>query len=366
MRFTDIRGHDRALDTLAQAQRQGRIHHAWLFAGPEGIGKRRVAYAFIARVACLAPSESGEACGECRNCRRILGHAEWYDVNGPFKPPPPEPDAPLTPIHPDVVTLVPWGAQIRIEQVREVRRIAQYAPVELPLRFIVIEPADAMNEASANALLKTLEEPPAHTRFILLSKAPTGLLVTIRSRCQRLDFHRLADGIIEDILAAKAPEIDACHRGRVARVAQGSAALALELVSDPVLEAWMPLAARLAGAVSPSPGEVLALAAELDQLKAPERVIELVVRLLRDALLLRVGASEPLFHGEMAGVVEAFAARHSVDGLLHRIRIAEDTRLAQRTFNAPGLLALERLLLEVMGLEGGELARPLLTPRAVL
>ncbi len=366
MRFADIRGHDRALDTLAQAQRQGRIHHAWLFAGPEGIGKRRAAYAFVARVSCLAPAADGDACGECRNCRRILGHAEWYDVNGPFKPPPPEPDAPLTPIHPDVVTLVPWGAQIRIEQVREVRRIAQYAPVELPFRFIIIEPADAMNEASANALLKTLEEPPAHTRFILLSKAPTGLLVTIRSRCQRVDFHRLPDPVIEDILAARTPEIDPGHRSRVARVAHGSAALALELVGDPVLEAWMPVAARIASAVEPSPGEVLALASELDQLKAGERLLELIVRLLRDALLLRVGASEPLFHGEMESAVAGFASRHSVDGLLHRIRIAEDTRLAHRTFNVPGILALERLLLEVLSPEGGEIARPVLTPRAVL
>jgi len=351
---------------LVQAHASGRIHHAYLFAGPEGIGKRRVAYAFMARVSCLALADDGDACGHCRNCRRIFAHAAWYDEHGPWKPPPTEPDVPLTPLLPDVATLVPYGSGIRIEQVREVRRIAQFAPVELPFRFILIDPADAMNEAAANALLKTLEEPPAKTRFILLSPSPTSLLVTIRSRCQRVDFHRLADAELDQILATRLPESDEEQRRRAARVAHGSAALAIELVDDPALAAWMPLARGLARVDSGRPGAILALAAEFEDLKIGPRTFELIVRFLRDALLIRVGSDEPVFHAEILDDVTAFAGARSIDGLMHRIRIAEDTRLACQTFHTPLLLGLERLLLEVIGPDGTEVARPIVDLRDVL
>jgi DNA polymerase-3 subunit delta' len=351
---------------LAQAQLNDRVHHAYLFAGPAGIGKRRVAYAWMARLACLAPVAGGDACGECRNCRRILGHAEWYDQNGPWKPPPPEPNAPLTPIHPDVATLVPYGGQIRIEQVREVRRIAQFPPVELPFRFILIDPADALNEAAANALLKTLEEPPSQTRFILLSESPTSLLVTIRSRCQRVDFHRLSENVVEQVVARVMPDVAPEQRARAARIAHGSAALALALVDDPVLQAWMPIARQIAAAANPSLGAVLAIAQQMADLGDAGRAFEFLIRLLRDALLLRVGSPEPVFHQELDTDVRGFAARHSVDGLLHRIRIAEDTRMAVQTYNVPLVLGCERLLLEVIGRDGAEEARPVMSARNVL
>ncbi len=370
MRFTELLGHQRPLELLAQASRLGRVHHAWLFAGPEGIGKRRAAYAFVARLFCDAPAADSEACGSCRHCRRVLALPRWYDDNGPWKPPPPEPNVPLTPLHPDVVTVVPYGPQIRIEQVREVRRVAQFPPVEAPLRVIIIDPAEAMNEAAANALLKTLEEPPAHTRFILLSHSPSSLLVTIRSRCQRLDFQPLPERDVDAVVARELPEIATEARTSAVRVAQGSPRLALQLVSDPVLGAWMPLAARLCALEPARPALTLALAAEMAELGAPGTLFELLVRLLRDALMLLVHQGgippEPPFHAPIGAELARFARRQSIDGLLHRVAIAEDTRLAVETFNTPLRLGLERLLLEVVAAAGDERARPFVDRRAVL
>jgi DNA polymerase-3 subunit delta' len=302
----------------------------------------------------------------------VLALPRWYDDNGPWKPPPPEPNVPLTPLHPDIVTVVPYGPQIRIEQVREVRRVAQFPPVEAPLRVIIIDPAEAMNEAAANALLKTLEEPPAHTRFILLSHSPSSLLVTIRSRCQRLDFQPLAEAQVASVVAREQPDASPEARMTAVRVAQGSPRLAIQLVSDPVLAAWMPLAARLCRLDPARPALALVLAAEMAELGAPGTLFELLVRLLRDALMLLVhqGATdspaEPPFHAPIADELAHYARRQSVDGLLHRVAIAEDTRLAVETFNTPLRLGLERLLLEIAAPAGQERAHPFVDRRAVL
>src|SRR5262249_51292640 len=113
----------------------------------------------------------GSGCGECEPCNKI--------ERG---------------LHPDYLVVLPDGAFIKIAQVRQVTARAAYRPHEGRVRVVVLDPADAMNLEAANALLKTLEEPPADTHFVLCSAAPERLPVTVRSRCQRGRFARLAAG----------------------------------------------------------------------------------------------------------------------------------------------------------------------------
>ncbi|MFO0749858.1 MAG: DNA polymerase III subunit [Myxococcota bacterium] len=365
MRFADILGHSAQKEALKAAFARDRLHHAYLFAGPDGIGKRRIAYALAARALCSSPDlATNDACGQCRHCRRVLATPDYHDEHGPFTT---KDDAPqLAPKHPDVLALVPHGQYIKMEQVREMLRVVPYQPVEGQARFVIIDPVDSLHEAAANALLKTLEEPPRATRFILLTNAPANVLVTIRSRCQRIAMGRLADADLATILTRKG--IDADTIARVLPLAQGSARLAVDLVQDPVLQIWDDLAARVL-ALDPQrqPSELLELAAALAELPNREGVFDRLARLLRDALLLAtVPDAAHLFHERLRAPLWAWASTRSGDAIMQRLRIAEDTRLAVRTFNVGARLAFERLLFAIGAPAGREIARPYVDFRDVL
>ena len=149
---------------LQQQRQQEQLPHALLLAGAPGIGKRRLAQAFGAGLLCQQPVE-GAACGDCKACHLLAAGT-----------------------HPDWQWLAPEeaGKAIKIDQVRAVVDFVTQTSQLGGWRVMVVEPAEAMNRNSANALLKTLEEPPAGAIILLVSDAPGRLLPTIRSRCQQL------------------------------------------------------------------------------------------------------------------------------------------------------------------------------------
>ena len=143
-------------------RRDGRIAHAYLLAGPSGVGKRQLALTMAAGLLCQSP-EAGLACGRCRSCRlRIAGsHPDWRLV---------EPEA--------------QGGVLKIDAIRDLIDYSHLTSQYGDHRVVILHPAEAMNRASANALLKTLEEPPPGVVLILVSHDMAGLPVTIRSRCR--------------------------------------------------------------------------------------------------------------------------------------------------------------------------------------
>jgi DNA polymerase-3 subunit delta' len=176
--------------------------HAYLFRGPRGAGKRAAARAFAAEILAGAAEDPEDA------RRRAL-----------LDPSP----------HPDLVWLAPGGAQHLVEDVRErVIRAAAYRPYEGGKRVFVVEAAEAMRDESQNALLKTLEEPPEFVHLILLSSEPAGLLETIASRCQPVDFAPLPIEAVEAALREGDPEEIAA----VARLAAGDVELARFLLGE--------------------------------------------------------------------------------------------------------------------------------------
>ena len=173
-----------------------RPSHAYLLAGPRGSGVLEAARCFAAALVC--PDGGCGACNACRSAR-----------------------------HPDVIEVEPAGTFVVVDQVEEMIKEAFTSPFEAERKVIVLTEADRMNEPAANKLLKTLEEPPARTHFLLLSEAPDELLPTVRSRCQRIDFAALSDADVGAALVAAGVVADAA--AAAARLASGRLDRALAL-----------------------------------------------------------------------------------------------------------------------------------------
>jgi DNA polymerase III delta' subunit len=178
-------GQDRVTALLQRAIERDRVPHAYLFSGPGGAPLVETALALACALNCQAQpgARSGEACGACEACSKILAG-----------------------IHPDVVTLVREGAAqiVPIENVRNqvIARVG-LPPHEADVRVFIVEEATALAPPAANALLKTLEEPPQRTLFVLCTTAPEQLLPTIRSRCQRVRFSGGSEIAVGDPLRAE-------------------------------------------------------------------------------------------------------------------------------------------------------------------
>lgn len=215
MPFRDITGHRHLLDRVASAAVRGSLPPSLIFAGPEGVGKRKAAVALAQLFNCSAvDAQTHDSCGKCAACTRI--------ARG---------------VHADVLVIEPGetGA-IKVEQVREVIQRSAYRPFEGRRRAVIIDDADAALVEAQNALLKTLEEPPPASTFVLVTSRPDVLLPTVRSRCQRLRFGRLAPAEVAAVLmrAHGYAEADA-HAA--ASLSDGSIGLALEGGSDDSVEA---------------------------------------------------------------------------------------------------------------------------------
>jgi len=335
--FRTIVGHRRLISLLSRAIARETLPPSLLLAGPVGIGKRRAATALAEAMNCLQPQSTSDlardACGECAACRRI--------ARG---------------VHPDVLMIEPGDmGSIKIEQVRDAIDRAGYRPFEGRRRVVIIDEADALVDSAQHALLKTLEEPPSASVFILVSSIPDALLATVRSRCPRLRFSALSPGEVTEALMrdhgyteaeARAAAVDA--DGSIGRaLAAESADLAdaragaqrlLELTArgnDPVrrLEAVKDLASRKS-----SP------AGERDHLAVCLRAL---ASLLRDIGILASGADRRLLgnldlESQLAPLARDFDGRRST-----RAYAAVDRALAALERNASPEVVADSLVLQL-------------------
>ena len=209
--WSKLVGQENAVAALGEALSSGNPGHAWLFVGPEGVGRRPAAFAFAAALNC---SSGGMGCGECVSCAKVL---RWA--------------------HPDVHLVVPEGQQILVDQIRGsatdrgIIPEAFRSPIEGAAKVFVIEDAAQMNPHAANALLKVLEEPPAGVVFLLVTADPDALPETVASRCRRVDFVPLGPQAIRRVLVEQ-HQLDLDRAAWAARVG-GNLARALRLAFDP-------------------------------------------------------------------------------------------------------------------------------------
>jgi DNA polymerase III subunit delta' len=226
--LTTLRGQPMARATLTRGLASGRLHHALLFDGPDGVGKRLAAFGLAQALVCERREPGvADACGQCSACHRSVPRAEAR-----------------TPLHPDVTVLerglydpatinrrTPEAQEISIDQVRTlILARAAFPPHEGRAKVFVIERAQELSISAANALLKTLEEPGPRTHFVLLSSAAESLLPTIRSRTLRVRFGALSEELVANLLVERG--VERAQAIATAALAGGSMSTALAL-GDP-------------------------------------------------------------------------------------------------------------------------------------
>jgi len=331
----DVVGQERATAIVAASLSSGRPPHAYLLVGPSNVGKYRLALQMAQALNCEANTSSRGPCGACGPCRRIAAG-----------------------LHADVQTITVESAdgaqhsEIRIAQIREVEHTIVLSPYEGHTRVVIIDGAEAMNGESQNAFLKTLEEPPPQVVFILVTAREEKLLPTIRSRCQRIEFHSLPIALVERAATDRlglAPEqarlLARLSRGRIgwvlaaAQEADSSSRLAIRAEALEMAQSLSSL----------SLGERFAVAEQLAARFGRDRpgvleTLEIWREWWRDVLIVQAGAGEGITNVDMAALLAEDAHRYDPEDVVTFLRTIGATA-GYLEANVNARLALETLML---------------------
>ena len=325
-----VRGHESLLRQIESSLRTGRYAHAYLLVGPAQVGKRTLALNMAQALNCLSTEDS--PCGECLQCRRISS-AQHADV---------------------LVIGVQRGAEgaasrreISIDDVREVQRQTSLKPYEGKHRVFIFDGAEYMSEEAANALLKTLEEPPSEVMIILLTSREEALLPTVRSRCRRLELRPLPQSKVTEELVSF-HSVGEEQAAKLARLSMGCLGWAISAVKDPsIMEKQGEEMERIAQLSLASLEDRFSYTSDLASSffrnrEATREVLYLWLRWWRDLLLIKEGAEEFVYNAEWAETL-----RHRASGLT-TAQVVGFIKGIQRTMDALEHNANARLALDVM------------------
>lgn len=335
MPFAEIIGHEHPISLLQTSVRNGRLAHAYLFHGEARIGKWMTAVRLAQGLNCDQPGDTDDSdgCGHCRSCLQIAARTH--------------PDCFV--IEPDPESATP---QIKIEQVREIEQQFVYRPLIGERKICLIDDADRMTIGAANALLKTLEEPPGHGLFILVTSRPHALPITIRSRCQALRFTAPARTQVEAavILKRELPPADAHF---LAVLADGRIGEALETNVTDVRARQQECLALVKPDSLTSSTAILLAAESLAKSDRGEETLDWLTRWIRDLVILIVGGDQDqILHLAQLSDLRQYAQRADLDLLLPLLNDIEHIR-QQATRHLNIQMALETTFLrlrEALGL----------------
>ncbi len=293
-----LRAQEAPAETIRRALRTKRVHHAYLFEGPDGVGKELAAFALAQALVC--EKGGAEACGACSACVRAIVDPKT-----------------TMPKHPDIVVLeralyepaqigrrTPENQDLSIDQVRTlVLSHASYAPHEGRARVFVVRRAEELSTSAANALLKTLEEPIEKMHFVLLTSQPDALLPTILSRVQRVRFSQLPDELVAELLTLRGVSKDVADR--VAPLSGGSMEIALGLCDAEATEAREAFVSKALAAIdAPS----LSVTLELGEQSKGDKValrVHLLALAARIATIAKKGEAAERWAASYAHVLQA-------------------------------------------------------------
>ncbi|NCD16525.1 MAG: DNA polymerase III subunit delta' [Actinobacteria bacterium] len=369
--WSSLVGQDHVVATLTQAVREPRaMTHAWLFTGPPGSGRSVAARAFAAALQC----EEGTGCGTCKGCRMTLAGT-----------------------HPDVTTVSTEKVVINIQEVRDLVATASRSASQGRWRIVIVEDADRMVERTSNVLLKSIEEPPEHTVWLLCAPSPDDVVVTIRSRCRQVGLRIPPAGAVARLLVER-DGVDPATAEMAARAAQSHVGMARRLATDPdarerrrrllaipssirgVGDAVLQAAALVDGATAEAKAagaqrdeeeraELLrmlgvgdgpvppAYRGQLRQLEEQQkrratraqrdhldRAMVDLLAFYRDVVAVQLGAGVDLVNADVGEAVHALAARSTAEQTLRRMDAIGEARVRLAANVAP-LLAVEAMLI---------------------
>lgn len=327
-------GQDAARDRLGQAVLAGRLHHAYLLVGADGVGKRMLARGVAQVLLCAEPRE-GWACGACLPCIQVARGS-----------------------HPDLHWLEPTPgtgrpASLGIDQVRRMIQEAAWRPYQGRWKVLVLAEADRLTPEAQNSLLKLLEEPPGAAVIFLTTSRSDRLLPTVRSRCHTVSLRTLSDQEVRSVLEARRPEL-VHEAARMAAAAQGRPGVALGLDPERMREQQGAAREWVLSMLTAAPWQKVTLAGELAERDDLPEVLEWAILRVRDLIAVQSQAATPLAHGHEREALEADAARFSRERLISLWRALREARQlvsgpAQRR------LVLDHLALAVPG--GGDRGR---------
>lgn len=322
-----VLGHERVTSTLTRALHAGQVHHAYLFAGPAGIGRTTLAYAFASALLCEAPLAE-RPCGHCRACERVARR-----------------------VHPDV-TRIALDAEpddiklISIDRIREFRASLSLRPLEGAWRVAIIDDAERLSRDAADALLKTLEEPPPYAVLLLIAEDTHALPETIRSRCQIFHLTPLPAHVIQEALSARGVSRERAKR--IATLVRGRIAEAFRLVEDETaLAGYEQRVAEVVAAMS-EPLAAVGFARRLTEQyrrgkrAAVRKMLLLAAELWRDAVWLAADQAAPIVHEEARAALQALARRRGLAGTVAALEATLQS-MADLEANVQARLALDAL-----------------------
>ncbi len=301
MSWQRVRGHEALIEGFRRVVERGRLAHAYLFVGPQGVGKHRFAVELGRTLLCEQPPGSLQACEECPSCVQLDAgsHPDFLDVARPA----------------DVL-------EFPIELMRSVCDSFALKSARGRGKVVIVDDADDLNAESANCFLKTLEEPPPRSVLILIGSSPERQLATIVSRCQVVRFAPVPDALVAQLLAEQG--VEAAQVPRLVRLGRGSPGLALQL-ADPDL--WQMRAKLLAG-LTGKPGDSVELSKawmtfveEAGKESSAQRtraalVLRLLIDFLNDALVVASGGTPRRTDPAEHQLLHQLAARQTPERLL--------------------------------------------------
>lgn len=321
MKFTEFKGNERVVDYFRKAIQGRHLGHAFLFSGPEGVGKSTVARIISKTLLCRNPQPDGP-CGACPACHKFDSgnHADFHEYS-------------------------PDGLYFKIDQVRDIIHQSSLKPVEAPWKVFLLEDVEYMRDEASNALLKSLEEPPGQTIFFLVSENADILLPTIRSRCQNFPFQPLSLQEVEDWLVQNR-EFSKDDAAAQARYSHGSIGRALSVNVEKYREIRDRILVVFEAAILPKTYFVL-----LDAIKAitveraemPDRFL-IMEELTRDLIVLSGGAGT-LVHEDVTERLTAMASKTPLHVLQTFYDELLETRETVLRVNANTGLSLQALFL---------------------
>ena len=321
--WQDICGQEHAVLLLQKALLSKRLAHAYLFYGPEGIGKKLTALQFAKSLAC--EQGGGEACEHCPACRKIA-----------------------TENHPDIVCVHPEGHSIRIEDIRAIQRQLGYKPYESPYTIIIINGCELLTAPAANALLKTLEEPPDTGLLLLVTSKKDALPVTIVSRCQQIPFRRLAPEHVQAILQQQG--VDPSMATLAATLMAGSLDIWTPAEISHLLAKRQQVYSLFLEQMQPPTTPVFLQARQFAGTREQgDELLRWLMLFCRDLVIAKVTPNLPLYNQDLRTELSALAQRVSLDGLLTLFTSLEQCR-GYLAMNANAQLTCEQVLLQIQQL----------------